>query len=77
LHTRGCRFESDLVHAKLFGNEHDKRKIMTDKEPTREELDELTRARNPSTAKELAKKAEKYILEQAEKANGKPLKEDK
>jgi len=50
---------------------------MTDKEPTQEELDELTRARNPSTAKELAKKAEKYILEQAEKANGKPLKEGK
>lgn len=32
-------------------------------------------AKKPSTTKELTEKAKKYILEQAEEANGKPLDE--
>jgi hypothetical protein len=55
------------------GDEHEKRKIMTAQEPTPDELDELTKARKPSTQKELSKKAQAYILKKAEEANGKPL----
>lgn len=46
---------------------------MTDEELTQKELDELTKARKPSTQKELTEKARRYIMEQAEIANGGPL----
>lgn len=46
-------------------------------EPSEDELKELTRARKPSTAKELSKKAQEYILKKAEEANGGPLDEKK
>lgn len=48
---------------------------MSDEEWTAEELQEFTKAKKPSTKKELTKKAERYILKKAEEANGKPLDE--
>jgi hypothetical protein len=45
---------------------------MKDKELTQKELDELTRARKPSTPKELTKKATEYILKKAEEADQPP-----
>lgn len=46
---------------------------MADDDLTQDELDELTRAKAPSTQKELTRKATEYILKEAEKANGKQL----
>ena len=49
---------------------------MSNEEWTEEEYREFTRAKTPSTDKELSRKAQEYIMKKAEEANGKPLKSD-
>lgn len=46
---------------------------MAKDEPSKDELEELTKARKPSTQKELTRKAIAYIKKQAEEASGKPI----